>query len=466
MKRSRFFYFHEDANPGKLEALERLHAEYRRYLQTCINEMTSRHRIVVPRKELRSFFPEESVLSSNIICACQQHAVEIVKTWAAGLYTRRLKREIKELFKSGKITESQRVQLFTTGKYQLDSPTETVSQEAIDLYWSLLLTPEVSGKTPIVSDQIGMRLTIHTGDIFQDENKVLTQWWVRISTLTKSHTIKVPIKANPFIMSTNEIVKGCLVRKDRLGRWRVETLEKKLVEEPVYDPKAPRIGVDVGLNSIAASSNGRIFGTNFKPKFDKLYGQVIKLRANRQRQGLRENSPRLNNLEFRLSGMVKTITGRVANQLVKEFPGHTFVVEDLNLKGCRGQKRFAYKALHTSLSKKAPCLEVNPAYTSKMCPSCGHISNSNRSGIKFHCQSCGRTSHADAVGARNILGRSEDTSISCDSSVSEVKALLRERYLLRRDSSSNELTAELVASNLGFTTSGILSEKPDIAPNS
>ena len=263
----------------------------------------------------------------------------------------------------------------------------------------------------------------------------------------------MPLKANPHVKSPNDITNGCLVRKDRRGRWQVGVLEKKVLPEIQVDLKAPRIGVDVGLNVLAADSRRRLYGQSVKPKFDALYAKVKTLRANRQRQGLKENSPRLNVLEDRLSGMIKTATGTVANKLVLAYPGHTFVVEDLDLSGCRGQKRFAYRALHASLAKKAPCITVNPAYTSQTCPSCGYVSRLNRKGIEFNCRACGRRSHADVVGGLNLLGRSEDKEIRLDDDPSEVKALLRRRFVERRRSPVRELVEPaLEASSRRLTT--------------
>jgi predicted RNA-binding Zn-ribbon protein involved in translation (DUF1610 family) len=74
----------------------------------------------------------------------------------------------------------------------------------------------------------------------------------------------------------------------------------------------------------------------------------------------------------------------------------------------------ALEDLHTEYSKKAPTITVNPAYTSQMCPSCGYVSRENRRGIEFQCRSCGRISHADVVGAINLLGRSEDKQVGLD----------------------------------------------------
>ncbi len=466
MKRSRILYFHEETNEGKIQALEALSAEYRRYLQTCLDTMISQKRLKVPNEEILKFFPKENILNTNLVAACQRHAVEILSGWAASLYTRKIKARIKWLFREGSITETQRFQLFTIGKYSVDLPTENLPQEALDLYWSFLLDPEVSGRPPQVSNRIGMRMSIHTSTVKLIE-RTIASWWLGLSTLIKRATIKVPLKANPHLKSPDEIVHGCLVRKDKRGRWRVEFLEKKALEEPKLDMTLPRIGVDVGLNVIAATSDGRLLGEKIKPKFDKLYSKVRDLRANRQRQEFKENSCRLDRLEDKLTGMIKTCAGEAANKLVEAYPSTVFVIEDLDLSGCRGQKRFAYRALHHSLERKAPTLAVNPAYSSQPCPSCGYVSRNNRKGIKFRCRSCGRISHADVVGGKNLVRRSYDKEVRLDDDPSEVRAILRERYCARRrDSSSGEFAGTaFVAPNRRLTTRGSSQEDTGTASN-
>jgi len=248
------------------------------------------------------------------------------------------------------------------------------------------------------------------------------------------------------------VSKGVLARKDRQGRWRFEVLEKAAWEVPVVADAMSRIGVDVGLNVMVATSTGDLLGAALKPKFDRLYTKVRDVRANRQRQELRDNSPRLDRLEAKLTGMVKTMAGECANTLVDKYSGFAFVIEDLDLRGCRGQKRFAYRAVHHSLASKAPVIAVNPAYSSQVCPSCGYCSRSNRAGTEFRCRSCGRKAHADVVGGVNLLGRSEDKQIGCDDDPSAVRAVVRERYRQRRDSSSRRLKSALAPSSLRLTT--------------
>ncbi|MET8970045.1 RNA-guided endonuclease InsQ/TnpB family protein [Streptomyces hydrogenans] len=49
-------------------------------------------------------------------------------------------------------------------------------------------------------------------------------------------------------------------------------------------------------------------------------------------------------------------------------------------------------------------IAVDPRNTSRTCPECGHVSVENRpTQEKFHCVSCGYSSHADTVGALNVL---------------------------------------------------------------
>lgn len=61
------------------------------------------------------------------------------------------------------------------------------------------------------------------------------------------------------------------------------------------------------------------------------------------------------------------------------------------------------------LNAKAECagrevMAVDPRNTSRRCPACGHTAKENRlTQEKFHCVACGHRSHADTVGALNVL---------------------------------------------------------------
>jgi len=436
VKKARFLYLHPDVNVGKIAALDALQAKYAAYLDVCVATMLDARRFKVALREKQDFFPECSELSSQIVKNVRDHAIGMVSGWAASKYTVKLRAYIKRLYHDRCIDERTRSALCILGKRLVDAPSGKVTQDDLDLYWSWLLDPDVVGRTPTVSSRCGMRMSEMTAVLDQSEETALTPWWLGFSHLDAGkRRIQVPLTSNPYVSQTSQVSKGVLARKDKRGRWRFEVVEKAewLVPEP--DEDEPRIAIDVGLNCMVATSTGMLLGTSMKPKFDRLYRKARDLRANRQRQGLKDNSPKLDRLEAKLSGMIKTMAGECTNKLVAWYPGHMFVHEDLDLRGCRGQKRFAYRAVHHALASKTQTMAVNPAYTSQSCPSCGYVSRNNRSGTKFKCRSCGRLAHADAVGGKNLLGRSEDNQVLACDDVSEVRSVLRERWRQRRNSS-------------------------------
>ena len=433
-------HVHVAANPGKLELLDDLHVEYRAYVRKCLSKMIDDRRTSVDISDRRSYFPPSPSLSSQILKNAQAHAVFILDSWARSLYARVLRRRIDA---TEGLTDQQRVELKCCGKRNLTHPGTfgrmILTEAMANLYWSWVWDPEVVGNPPEIRKDLPMWMTEMTCEVQRAEHAGLAGWWFKFSSLIRRKITWIPLAPNPRMKEG--FAKTVLVKKRR-GRWTFQFCDK--TPDEAFDGSKGKVGVDVGLNVIAATSDGRLLGRDFKTGFDTLYAKVRDLRANRQRQGFKENSPRLERLEEKLTGRMKTATGTVANRLVAAYPGHTFVVEDLDLRGCKGQKRFCYRGLHHALSTKAAVEAVNPAYTSQTCPSCGYVDRANRRGVRFDCRNCGRKSHADVVGGLNLLGRSEDKGIRPFDRPSVVKARLGERFLSRvaRISSLIRLVAE------------------------
>ena len=305
----------------------------------------------------------------------------------------------------------------------------------------------------------------------EDASKApLGDFWLRFSSLEAYKSVWLPLVGNPYIQQADQVSKGISARKTKRGFWRFETVSKTEWAVPEAQEGWPKLGVDVGLNVLAATSDGVIYGEHVKPKFNKLYARVRNLRANRQRQDLKDNSPRLDRLESKLSGLIKTETGRVVNTLIARHPETVFIVEDLDLRGCRGQKRFAYRALQINLERKAPTKKVNPAYTSQECPSCGYVSRGNRRSISFQCRCCGRKAHADWVGSAGVLRRSGDEHIKANDHPRGVKRVLGERFRVKRTSSlgfgrQERSSVEPLPLGRKFTTVGSGSPDGGIASN-
>ena len=428
----RIFRIHPDTNPSKLNRLEALHAGYVAYVCICVQTMLTGRTYNLPKSAKQAFFPKAEKLTSQIEKNARDHAIAIVSTWAAGVYSRKMMHAITRLRKDATIGEDDAKALYTIGKKQISKPWKFITQGHLDAYHALL--DEVGGNPPEVRDSIPMKLSEMTARLENPDKAVLGGFWLRVSSLDARKSLWLPLVGNPYVQHADQVSRGIQARKTKRGFWRFETASKASEQSvPVPEDHWPRLGVDVGLNVLAATSDGQTFGEHVKPAFDKMYARIKSLRANRQRQGLKDNSPKLDRLESRLSGMVKTETGRVVNTMIARHPDTVFVVEDLDLRGCRGQKRFAYRALQTNLERKAPTEKVNPAYTSQECPSCGYIHRGNRSGIKFKCRGCGRKAHADWVGSFGVLRRSEDQHIGTDDHPRLVKQVLRERYRSRRN---------------------------------
>ena len=318
MKKCRLFMLHPECNPGKIAALEALHAEYVLYVRICVQTMLDARRLTLPRSEKQDFFPRAEKLTSQIEKNARDHAIQIVSTWAKSIYAREIKTYIRLSFKEGEFDEDFRKQLYTVGKYLVHEPSSTVSQEAIDLYWAWLSDPEVVGNPPSVSNRLPMRMSENTCSLEDPEEAKHADLWLKISTLVSRKLACLPLVGNPYVKKSSDVSKGIHARKDRMGRWRFEAVDVKEWLVCEAEPNLPRVGVDVGLNVVAATSSGHTFGADLKPKFNRLYDKVRAVRANRQRQDLKENSPRLDQLESKLSGLTKSITGRVSNELIFE----------------------------------------------------------------------------------------------------------------------------------------------------
>ena len=433
----RIFRLHKATNPGKVDQLEALHAEYISYVRICVQTMLDQRTHNLPKSAKQAFFPKAANLTSQIEKNARDHAIEIVSTWAKSVYARKIKPTTTNLRHEGAITEDDAKALYTIGLKQISKPWKFITQDHLDVFHALLDT--YGGNPPKVRDNIPMRLSEMTARLEDVKEAPLGDFWLRMSSLEARKSVWLPLAGNPYVQQANQVSKGISARKTKRGFWRFEAVSKvdwAVPEAPEAQDGWPKLGVDVGLNVLAATSDGVIYGEDTKPKFDKLYRRIKSLRANRQRQDFKENSPKLNRFESKLSGLIKTETGRVVNTLVRQHPETVFVVEDLDLRGCRGQKRFAYRALQTNLGRKASTEKVNPAYTSQECPSCGYVSRRNRRLTRFQCRSCGRKAHADWVGGGGVLRRSGDQHITTKDHPRCVKRVLRERFRLRRTSSS------------------------------
>ena len=200
LRKSRFLYLHPEVNSGKIASLEALQEEYTDYLKVCVDQMFQKHRFKMSLSEKKNFFPPCKTLSSNIVRNVQDQAIGIVSGWAASKYTTKIKGFLKGQLKNGDLTKEYFRILCTIGKYSIGKASARVPQEMLDLYWSLLLDEEVSGRLPTVSTRCGMRLCVNTATFETSEDTKLTAWWLGFSHLDVGKPrIQIPLVPSPYI---------------------------------------------------------------------------------------------------------------------------------------------------------------------------------------------------------------------------------------------------------------------------
>jgi putative transposase len=191
------------------------------------------------------------------------------------------------------------------------------------------------------------------------------------------------------------------------------------------------VGVDVGrryLATVATPQNQSQFysGKQVREKADH-YARVQK---RLQRKGTRSATRRRIALANRERRLKLNTNHCISTRILSTHP-HAFIgVEDLSgirdrNRRTRGKKAstkqrkanrhaatWAFAELQAILAYKAAlsgsvCVQVDADYTSQTCPNCGWTSKANRprQGLRFDCQKCVYSLHADLVGARNIALR-------------------------------------------------------------
>jgi len=124
------------------------------------------------------------------------------------------------------------------------------------------------------------------------------------------------------------------------------------------------------------------------------------------------------------------------------------------------KERLEFLALVESFHHK----QVNPAYTSQMCPTCLFVHKDNRKGDIFQCLNCGHTDLADRVAAINLKARYYDPNITIYTPKSVVWSILQKRFIASLESSNSTIVGATVSGRTGAQCKVRQSETP--LPNS
>lgn len=236
-------------------------------------------------------------------------------------------------------------------------------------------------------------------------------------------------------ISENFVPKQYMLMKQSSGKWFVIIqAEDKTFEPCVSDASA--IGIDVGMYSLLALSDGTLYDNPRWYRQDLKRRRVLQRKADRQRRAsnpnnynpdgtvkqnaviwrksnrLRETERLLRKLDEKITNQRKYYWHVVTDELTKRFG--LIAIEDLTLEFMIQNKHLAMSVHDASFATFWQMLEykceargvqlvkVNPAYTSQVCSGCGEIIKKDLS-VRVHRCACGVELDRDVNAAINIL---------------------------------------------------------------
>ncbi|GHO79527.1 transposase [Ktedonobacter sp. SOSP1-85] len=256
------------------------------------------------------------------------------------------------------------------------------------------------------SEQCAVRYNVHTYSLNWETQTI------RVSTTQGKMTL-------PFtVPHFSERYRGCKIATadliHRKGKWWLHVVVN--VPEPVVQANDTVVGVDLGLNRPAVTSNRHFLGSRHWKEVDR---RTFRLRRKLQSKGTTSAKRHLKKLSRKQMLFHRDCDHVLSKRIVQSVtPGATIVLENLtNIReGVRHRKGEGQRKLHSwsfaqlygfivyKGQEQGMVVErIDPRHTSQTCSRCGHQARNNRrSQSVFHCRSCGYQLNADLNAAYNI----------------------------------------------------------------
>src|SRR5450755_3990625 len=274
-------------------------------------------------------------------------------------------------------------------------------------------------------------------------------YWLRISTLEKRKTIRVPVKLAEYhreALAGKSINSSVQLNRREDGWWLTLSYDEKITIQAESD--APVIGVDVGIANFLTSSDGKHYGTfhgklRERQKRDReKRRRKAKLRACLKKKGVERLPSTSSKSGQRLARHVRQEINRAVNACLDEHPGAQIAYEQLSVASMKLKARAMNAYLRASNLARIPnkiawetakrgmrATKVKSAYSSQECSVCHYPDRVNRPDQQtFCCIVCGFSTHADRNAATNLAQRLEDRELHACKDRQAIKALLLKRH--------------------------------------
>lgn len=260
--------------------------------------------------------------------------------------------------------------------------------------------------------------------VLADARQTAAPWaahWLRVSTLERGRKIELPVMLNPYAAERGGRRATTFSLVEREAGWYL--LSTHFVQPtPWLEHQTEVLGIDLGLRTLMATSEGDLYGRGFLNQLRKYDAQLQHIQKGLQGAGQFRLAQcrRYRVLVARLRGWLKTTVQTHLGALLEQRRPKKVIVEDLVFAGQHGElsrrmnrllRRFGQRYFLQTLEERQKEfgfeLEmVEPAYSSQTCAKCGFVHRDNRKNEFFKCLACGHQAHADVNVAKNLARRS------------------------------------------------------------
>jgi putative transposase len=214
-------------------------------------------------------------------------------------------------------------------------------------------------------------------------------------------------------LPAGKIKDGTNFSQDARGNWFLNIIIEITDSHPRQIGSG--VGVDLGLKDFAALSTGeKINNPRHFKQLEEALGRAQ--RAHRKRQAV--------NIHARIANARRDFLHKLSTRIVREFD--YIAVGNVNAAGLAktsmaksvydaGWSSFRNQLAYKAIKHGATFEEVNEAFSSQVCSSCGSLPDSRPKGIadlgirEWVCSDCGSKHDRDVNAAKNILRRGRAT---------------------------------------------------------
>lgn len=267
-----------------------------------------------------------------------------------------------------------------------------LSKKMSELRLNYKIKPRFDGKT--------INLDTRFWSLNKSENSF--DFWVVLSSIGNKIKLCLPLKNHKHNKKFNNwkrLSSGRLLRNN--GKFKIELIYEK--EATVVQKEKKELAIDAGINCLLSCSDGKQIGLELKRLINELNNKQQKSKAYDRKIRQIHNYIRMcvNKIDF------SSLSDLILEKLKYIQIGTKGKVNKTTRKLL---KSWNLGLLHLAIEQKCEenCVHlhyVNPKYTSRTCPICGHIDKRNREGTVFKCVKCGFENNADLNAAKNILKR-------------------------------------------------------------